>query len=389
MITIADKIWAVKAVGRDNLAYMCPYKLKRDGTPDSATQKMMNTGHNWADVGPRPLYRLANGDTTTNYYHGDVVKEVVEGRSYESPVRAGETPAEKGESAIYDNVPMRGFKVGSDATRWTTENKVFRLHDPRGFTVEIPTGNLSTLIQTCTIINGEIMDECVWGREGCHILLPINAPEYTAVVKEIEKVDEALKLKDLKPGDWVKIHSGGSEGGERQFVGMVKLEWTQHRELFDRQAKPSDHRWSYYTHYEEVNYRDDGTEVRRDTQWVGLFVGKVQTTRTIVGYSHGNQPKYEYSEYEPSLTTENSTIKITSRRAGELPECFKDLNKMLTVLSYNYYDDRPKGRDDCPQRVHTKFEKQEIHGYNNTRCAGKDLTREHFTATVYQEAKYD
>lgn len=386
MINIADKIWAVKAVGRDNLAYMCPYNLKRDGTPDGATQKMMNTGNTWAGVGPRPLYRTKDGGTTTNYYQADVVKEMRDG--YERPVRAGEVPAELGESAIYDNVPMKGFKVGQDATRWTTDNKVFRLHDPRGFTVEIPTGNLSTLIQTCTIINGEIMDECVWGREGCHVLLPINAPEYTKVVKKIEQVEQALKLKDLKPGDWVRIHPDSDKASERQFIGMVKLEWTQHRQLFDRIVDPNNRGYSYYTNFIEVNHREDGTEVIRDAQWVGLFAAKVQTTRTIVGYHHGNQPKYEYSEYEPSLTTENNTAKVISRRAGELPECYKDLDKMLSVLSYSYYENRPKGRSDCPQRVHNKFAKQEITGYDATRKAAKDLTRDHFTATVYQEADY-
>lgn len=386
MINIADKIWAVKAVGRDGLAYMCPYNLKRDGTPDGATQKMMTTGNTWAGVGPRALYRTTDGGTTINYYQADVVKEMIDG--YERPVSAGRTPAEQGTSAIYDNVPMKGFKVGSDATRWTTENKVFRLHDPRGFTVEIPTGNLSTLIQTCTIINGEIMDECVWGREGCHVLLPINAPEYTKVVKKIEQVEQALKLKDLKPGDWVKIHPASDGSSERQFIGMVKLEWTQHRQLFDRELDRSGGLWNHYHSYKEINFRDDGVEVMRDSQWVGLFASKVQTTRTQTGTRH-SQPIYEYSEYEPSLTTENNTAKIISRRAGELPECYKDLNKMLSVLSYNYYSDRPKGRSDCPQRIHNKFAKQEITGYNNTRCAGKDLTRDHFTATVYQEAKYD
>jgi hypothetical protein len=386
MINIADKIWAVKAVGRDNLAYMCPYNLKRDGTPDKATEKMMNTGQTWANVGPRALYRTADGGTTTNYYQADVVKEMIDG--WERPVSAGQTEPERGVSAVYDNVPMRGFKVGQDATRWTTDNKVFRLHDPRGFTVEIPTGNLSTLIQSCTIINGEIMDECVWGRDGCHILLPINAPEYTKVVKEITAVEEALKLKDLKPGDWVKIHSGGKEQGERQFVGMVKLEWTQHRQLFDRIIDPDNRGYSYYTNFIAVNFRDDGTEVIRDPQWVGLFASETITTRTEVGRHHGNQPKYEYSEKEPSLTTENNTVKITSRRSGVLPECYKDLNKMLAVVSYSYYENRPSGRSDCPQRVHAKFAKQEITGYNNTRKAAKDLTRDHFTATVYQESDY-
>lgn len=373
MINIADKIWAVKAVGRNDLAYMCPYNVKKDGTPDGATSKMMNTGQKWANAGVRHEYHKNEDGSLKRTADGGYITTIIPAQDAD-------------EIGIYDNVPMKGFKVGSDATRWTTENKVFRLHDPRGFTVEIPTGNLSTLIQTCTIINGEIMDECVWGREGCHILLPINAPEYTAVVKEIEKVDEALKLKDLKPGDWVKIHSGGCENGERQFVGMVKLEWTQHRQLFDRVQDTTSGHWSHYHSYKEVNFRDDGQVKMKDSQWVGLFASKVQTTRTQVGTQHGSQPIWKYSDYEPSVNIENNTAKITSRRAGELPEVYNDLDKVLAVLSYNYYPDRQKGRSDCPQRVHTKFEKQEITGYNDTRCTGKDLTRAHFTAKVAQKA---
>ncbi len=372
MINIADKIWAVKAVGRGGLAYMCAYNVKRDGTPDSATTKMMTTGQNWADVPARYSYvRDANGDLTKDD-KGQYITELLEAEN-------------AGDAAIYDNVPMKGFKVGQDATRWTTENKVFRLHDPRGFTVEIPTGNLSTLIQSCTIINGEIMDECVWGREGCHILLPINAPEYKQVVKEIEKVDESLRLKDLKPGDYVKLHQHGSEGSERQFVGMVKLEWTQHRMLFDRVVDRSRGGYTYYTHYKAVNYRDDGKEVIRDTQWVGLFASTVQEESYNRGTHHGGQVKWEYSEPVLAVTFENATVKITSRRPGESPEEFKDLDAMLKRTSYYY----APGRRDCPDRVVKKFEKQDQTHYSSSREPAKDATQAHFTATVYQEAKYD
>ncbi|UAV90021.1 hypothetical protein REC_172 [Pseudomonas phage REC] len=384
MINIADKIWAVKAVGRDGLAYMCPYNLKKDGTPDGATQKMMKTGQGWAGTGPRPLYATKDGGTTDNYYHPQVVRDA-ENR----PVRAGERPAMTGEEGIYDNVPMKGFKVGSDATRWTTENKVFNLHDPRGFTVQIPTGNLSTLIQTCTIINGEIMDECVWGRDGCHILLPINAPEYTKVVKEIEKVEEALKLKDLKPGDWVKMHQHGAEQGEVQFVGMVKLEWTQHRQLYDIVLdKTSPYRYSSYLSLKSVNFRDDDKEVLRDSQWVGLFATTVQEEcfNDGVQANTGGQTKWKYSAPVAAVYSENNTAKITSRRAGVLPEEYKDLNEVIKRVSY--YTSYSMGRRDCPDRVKNKFAKQESRKGYYDREVAKDQTEAFYTATIYQEAKY-
>lgn len=379
MINIADQIWAVKAVGRDNLAYMCAYNVKRDGTPDSATIKMQGTGRGWASVGAQALYATKDGGTTDNYYSPNTQKD-----DQNRPIRAGERPAQQGEEAVYANIPMKGFKVGQDATRWTTDNKVFRLHDPRGFTVEIPTGNLSTLIQTCTIINGEIMDECVWGRDGCHILLPINAPEYTRVVKEIEKVEEALKLKDLKPGDWVKLHQQGEEQDERQFLGMVKLEWTQHRMLFDRVADRRNPGYSYYQNYKEVNFRDDGKQVVRDTQWVGLFATKVRE-RAVLGKREHAQDQWIYSDPVLALTFENASAKITSRRSGELPEEFKELGiDVLLQRVGSYY----RGRTDCPERVTKKLDKQPIKGYYATREAAKDLTEEVLHAKVYQEAKY-
>lgn len=376
MINIADQIWAVKAVGRNNLAYMCAYNVKRDGNPDSATIKMMGTGQSWANIGERTTYKTQRNATTGYIEH---VADVDGNKIVDK-----HTPAQEGEHAIYDNVPMKGFKVGQDATRWTTDNKVFRLHDPRGFTVEIPTGNLSTLIQTCTIVNGEIMDECVWGRDGCHILLPINAPEYTRVVKEIEKVEEALKLKDLKPGDWVKLHQQGEEQDERQFLGMVKLEWTQHRMLFDRVADRRNPGYSYCQNYKEVNFRDDGKQVVRDTQWVGLFATTVRE-HAVLGKREHAQDQWIYSGPVLGLTFENASAKITSRRSGELPEEFKELGiDVLLQRVGSYY----RGRSDCPERITKKLDKRSLKGYYPTREAAKDLTEEIFRATVYQEAKY-
>ena len=374
MINIAEKIWAVKAVGRNGLAYMCPYNLKKDGTPDGATQKMMKTGQNWANIPAQYKYVRDTAGNPVKNDQGHYIQELQQAE-------------DAGEVGIYDNVPMKGFKVGSDATRWTTENKVFNLHDPRGFTVQIPTGNLSTLIQTCTIINGEIMDECVWGRDGCHILLPVNAPEYKEVVKEIEKVDEALKLKDLKPGDWVKLHQYGEEGGEVQFVGMVKLEWTQHRQLFDVVLERNGYT-RYYNQYKNVNFRDDDKEVLRDTQWVGLFATTVQEECFNDGeHAHtGGQTKWKYSDPVAAVYSENNTAKITSRRPGELPEEYKDLDKMLARC--NYYTSYREGRTDCPDRVKKKFAKQDYQSSYYSRESAKDQTKAHYTATVYQEAKY-
>ena len=148
-------------------------------------------------------------------------------------------------------------------------------------------------------------------------------------------------------------------------------------------------RYSYYKTYKDTNFRDDGKEVIRDAQWVGLFATTVQEECFHDGYYHGQQDKWRFSTPVLAVSTENNTVKITSRRSGELPEDFKDLNKVLARVSY--YTSHRMGRNDCPERVLKKFEKREVCDWRSKgdTKGKKDLTKEHFTATVYQESKYE
>ena len=69
--------------------------------------------------------------------------------------------AKEDDAVIIDNEPVAGFTVDSVASRWTTENKMFRIRDPRGFIVEVPTGNVANVLACTTVINGVIQTECV------------------------------------------------------------------------------------------------------------------------------------------------------------------------------------------------------------------------------------
>ena len=66
---------------------------------------------------------------------------------------------------IIENTPMNGFKIQKCISRNTSNNKLWRILDPRGFELEMSSQDLETLIFNSTIINGEIQGKCMWHTE--------------------------------------------------------------------------------------------------------------------------------------------------------------------------------------------------------------------------------
>jgi hypothetical protein len=110
-----------------------------------------------------------------------------------------------------DNQPITGFQILNSVSRWSNDNKVFRLKDPRGFVLEIATGNLEMILQTSNILKGGfIEDKCVWGRNGTNnILVPITADIYSKSVEFAEKKTNSLS--DLVPGQLIKFNDGRTD----------------------------------------------------------------------------------------------------------------------------------------------------------------------------------
>lgn len=174
-IKIYDDIWIIKQVkhnykydektnsyeevskNEEDLAYMCQHGN------DSAFKKRKETGISWS----------------RNDIHPD--------------------------GHIFKNEPLEGFKLGRSVSRYSTDNKVFRLEDPRGFTVEISTGNLEMLMRDVTIIKGVIQGKCVWGREDKNILLSVDSEPYKNAFNVSDKL---LSVKDLEVGDKVLMQNG-------------------------------------------------------------------------------------------------------------------------------------------------------------------------------------
>ncbi len=116
-------------------------------------------------------------------------------------------------SVTLDNKPMIGFKVGRSIRRsggWNGSGASYvRVEDPRGFELEIMIENLVMCMGDNLFDNGEIVQECVWGRDGNrNILLPTNSEPFNDSVQTKAKLDTVVSLRLVKPGDEIALVTG-------------------------------------------------------------------------------------------------------------------------------------------------------------------------------------
>ena len=255
MIKISEKLWyIVKPENEDALAYMCPYEETKEGNPTSGVSKMQSTGRSWARISAVTNYKkLEVGDEWE--YEKDVDgKRIVE----------SVTPAKEGKEVVVENTPTQGFYIGDSVSRWSTDNKLFRVKDPRGFTVEVPTGNIATLLHHTTVVNGVVQEECVWGREGnSHILLPVNSEPYMLTLDQMDTLENKLiPLKQLKVGDWVKFFD---DEIEYYYAGKVRGTWN---------LQGQRHASSYYSYRQNREKTYSQIVETKDDKWTDLFLYK-------------------------------------------------------------------------------------------------------------------
>lgn len=122
---------------------------------------------------------------------------------------------DKKEAIVVDNIPQSGFKVVDVAERWTTSNKMARIVDPNGYELEISIANLVDLMLYGLIDKGEIMTECVWGREGPNNrLIPVDSDLYKNALQEGQTLDPVV-------GDIVV----GAHNKRYIYLGRQHMQW--------------------------------------------------------------------------------------------------------------------------------------------------------------------
>jgi hypothetical protein len=112
-------------------------------------------------------------------------------------------------SMTIDNVPMSGFKMTTDirSSSYGGSDK-WRIEDPRGFELEITSHNLAQLLSVGMIDRGEIMDTCVWARNGQqNVLLSTSTEEYKSAVKNTEVASMTADWKNVKIGNTVLLQN--------------------------------------------------------------------------------------------------------------------------------------------------------------------------------------
>ena len=203
-----DKLWAVVSTpeaGEDKeddlLAYMSQMEYKSDGSLMQSSITKQKTGRRWASSHRKEI--------KTELY--------------------------------FDNVPTLGFEIVGSVSRWSTSNKLFRVKDPRGFIVEIPTGNLALLLKHTIVDHAKVLEPCVWGRDGSnHILIPTTSQLYKDAIKSTEEFDNRVKVSTLEVGDVVTWKSW-NDNDEFVFLGRGKAIW-QATIMQAKRYVPS-HRW--------------------------------------------------------------------------------------------------------------------------------------------------
>jgi hypothetical protein len=117
------------------------------------------------------------------------------------------------EPIIINNTPVSGFKIADSIRRvyWGGGNVVWRIEDPRGYELEISSSNLAKILDCTTIKDGEIMIDCVWGRDKSqNVLLPTNSEPYKEAMTNTVRESKKVSLKDVKIGDTVLMKNGTS-----------------------------------------------------------------------------------------------------------------------------------------------------------------------------------
>lgn len=106
---------------------------------------------------------------------------------------------------VISNDVISGFSLDRAIERSVTNNKVFRITDPRGFQLEISADNFVDIVLNCKIDKGEILGDFVWGRKGgTNFLTRTDHPSYK------EFLTPSFN-RSLRPGDHVYLGNKRNE----------------------------------------------------------------------------------------------------------------------------------------------------------------------------------
>jgi len=142
----------------------------------------------------------------------------------------------------FENKPLVGFKMGKNisyGSGWDSRHDKWRIEDPRGFQLEITSGNLQKVMELCTIERGEIQEPCIWGRLGTeNVLIPTASDIYQNAAANTKRMSKKGSIRDAKIGDKLIFKNG------QEWIYMGKMVAFGFRKLLENSDESDRH--GYY-----------------------------------------------------------------------------------------------------------------------------------------------
>ncbi len=143
-------------------------------------------------------------------------------RQYNHQTRQNET-LRRLPAVVLKNEPLAGFRMLEEVRRdssWGSGNVKWRVEDPRGFELEISSPNLMKILACTAVDQGEILDQCMWARQGSeNILVPVSSSVYRAAVENTERQAKKASMRDLRIGD-IAVMQNGQRG---TYMGKLRV----------------------------------------------------------------------------------------------------------------------------------------------------------------------
>jgi len=197
--------------GGERLGFMSPHGDDAAAEKRRSTQLNWAYGHRWR--GRPNAVRLVdvNGKPGVEI---DIISSIWTGSKYEYSTKTETHVFPEGyEPEVLDNAPRSGFEITESVRRygWNGGNVVWRVQDPRGFCLEIPSENLAMILDVTDILKGKIQGEMCWVRKGNqNILVPTCIPELDEIRSRLpagvaKPKNRSEALKDMRVGDKVVV----------------------------------------------------------------------------------------------------------------------------------------------------------------------------------------
>lgn len=132
----------------------------------------------------------------------------------------GQLTSSQGPRYEMQNDWLEGFAFSSITSRSRTDNKVFDIQDPRGFSLQVYSDCMEDILLDGAIIKGEVQGKCCWARRGGKMYLLMQDSPQHEQWKSFQATKIEQKGERMVPGD-IFSETGQDDSSREIFIGNV------------------------------------------------------------------------------------------------------------------------------------------------------------------------